>query len=85
MSQHQDKRAPVKVFRAGSIEAAVWEKDEQTRGGEPELEVRITRRYRDTKGWHHTTRFSPFELLSVAEVAKAAFRHLVVKERTPGQ
>ena len=73
-------KKPVKTFRAGGVEASVWE-NEAPEGGGTRRSVSVRKRYRDKQGnWKDSTTFFANDLPCLALVAQKAFEHLALNE-----
>jgi len=64
MTDTQGNSPPIKTFRAGQIEAAIWPQEKEQDGRTyVQHSVRIQKRYRDKDGnWQATEYFFPNEL-----------------------
>ena len=73
---------PVKKFKAGAVEAAVWLNEKKSGEKVTNVEsVTIARRYMDKAGqWQSTSSFSMNELPKVFLVANKAFEFLAISD-----
>ena len=73
---------PVKKFKAGAVEAAIWNNEKKAGDNVTTMEsVSIVRRYKDKAGqWQSTSSFSMNELPKVALVSKKAFEYLAMSD-----
>ncbi len=81
----EDKKRPMREFRAGSVRASIWI-DEKTRpdGSTYESEsVRIERRYKQDDEWLSTNRYYLRDLLNLWLVVVECLRFLRLRERDP--
>ena len=70
------KEPPVKKFRAGSVEAAVWKHEQADEEGKTMVQHSVTfqKSYRDKNGdWKHGESFFPSDLPKLVLVAQKAF------------
>ena len=81
MSQaNSPSNKPIKSFRAGGVEASVWENEAQEGGG-TRRSVSVRKRYRDKQGnWKDSTTFFANDLPCLALVAQKAFEFLALNE-----
>ena len=57
---------PIKVFRCGSIHAAIWREAKQISGNLVQTHtIRFTRSYKTNQGWKSTEVFYPDDLLKM--------------------
>ena len=80
------KRLPTKVFRCGSIEAAVWLFPKVRDGAVVDVaSVTITKSYKDPEDeeWKTTDFLYPDDLPKVAMVATEAYKYLRLKSPDP--
>jgi hypothetical protein len=84
--EQEEKRMakPIKKFRAGAIDASVWENKLEKGGREFEVfSVGIERRYKDkNEEWKGTNSFKVNDLPKVMLVAQKAYEFLSLKEGT---
>ena len=78
----QNKPPPLKSFRAGNVQASVWEnryeKDGETR---VRYSVRIQKRYqKDENEWEKTEYYFPEDLPKLELVTRKAFAFITLKE-----
>jgi len=73
---------PVKSFRAGGIEASIWENEIQQGGQQvTRHSVTIRKQYRDKDGnWKESSTFFPNDLPRLVLVAQRAFEHVALNE-----
>ena len=73
---------PVKKFKAGAVEAAIWKNEKKSGDKVTNVEsVSIVRRYKDKNSeWQSTSSFSMNELPKVALVANKAFEFLALSD-----
>jgi hypothetical protein len=81
-------RAPDKVLRAGSVEAAIWMEESVQEDGRAitRHSIRIQKRYRDESGnWKTTEYFQPAQIADLELVSRSAFAYCRLKdsENTP--
>ena len=71
---------PVKKFKAGAVESAIWKNEKKTGDKVTSVEsVSIVRRYKDQNNkWQSTSSFSMNELPKVSLVANKAFEFLAL-------
>jgi hypothetical protein len=77
---------PVKVFKAGAIEAAIFENEIQTGGKNIKLHrIVLQKRYKAADGeWKSTTSFDVNDAPKVELVVKQAYAWCVCKDRRDG-
>ena len=73
---------PVMEWQCGSVRMAMFSSETATeRQGYPVFTFRVERRYKNQKGdWHSSPNFSKRDLLDMAELCRAAYERLSVKE-----
>ena len=74
---------PIKVFRAGTAVAAIWQTKAPSDGrAVPQYSIRIQKRYRDDRSgqWKTTTYFRPDELPKLGLVVSRAYEFLTLRE-----
>lgn len=79
---------PVKTFRCGAIEAAIWLFPQVRDGAVVDIaSVTITKSYKDkeTDEWKTTDFLYPDDLPKLVTVATEAYRHLRLKSLDPGE
>ena len=76
MSEKTDKKKPVKTFRYGHVQAAVWRNTLRKNDREiARFSITVRKRYRDNNGnWKTTDHFFPHELGDVMHAAADADR-----------
>ena len=73
---------PVKRFKAGGVQASIWENVVKRDGREVVLAtVRIERRYKDGEQFRSTNGFDVRDLPRVRLVAEKAYEFLELRER----
>ena len=87
MSEQENNQhsPPIKTFRAGRVQAAVFE-NQVERDGETvtQKSVKINKRYKDKGGeWKSTANFYPDELGKLILVAQESNRFLNLRETDP--
>ena len=80
----QQNTPPIKSFRAGGIEAGIWQSTVQQGGRQvTQYSIRIQKRYRDDKGdWKPTDYYFSNDLPRLQLVAQKAFEFVALKEST---
>jgi len=78
-----EKPRPNQEFRIGHLKAAVWDvtDDDRVRSS-----IKFSRLYRDGEQWRSSGFFDVRDLLLLAELAQAVYRHrapVTVSEREP--
>jgi len=80
--EDQEKRMPVKKYRANGLVLNVWE-NEGNNGAYHSLTLQ--RNYKDSEGaWKTTTSFRMSDMPTLVELCSEAFREFGVKEWVPG-
>lgn len=79
------KQKPIKEFRIGGIQIAIWKNESEKNGGTVvQHSIRIQKRFRDDDGeYRDTNNYFPEELLKLALVATKAYEYIALKERNP--
>ena len=71
---------PIKVFRAGQINASVWAKEVEARGKTfTAYSVKIVKSYKDEKeyNWKETNNFNPQDIGKIQYVSQQAYEYLI--------
>ncbi len=74
---------PLKSFRSGAIQVAIWENEGTTREGQPEVykTVSFERRYKDKSGeWKGTNQLRVNDLPKATLILQKAYEYLVLTE-----
>lgn len=85
--ENETRKRPIKVFRCGSVKAAVWSFPKNKDGEMVQIpSVTITKSYKDkeTEEWKTTDFLNPDDLPKVVTVATEAYRHLRLESTDPG-
>jgi len=79
------KQKPIKEFRIGWIQVAVWKNESQENGKTiVKHSVRIQKRFRDEDGeYKDTNNYFPDELPKLALAVNKAYEFIALKERNP--
>jgi len=79
------KQKPIKEFRIGWIQVAIW-KNESEENGKTIVKhsIRIQKRFRDENGeYQDTNNYFPDELPKLSLAVSKAYEFIALKERTP--
>ena len=79
----ESSRMPLKSFRSGAIQVAIWENDGTSRDGQPETykTVSFERRYKDKAGeWKSTNQLRVNDLPKATLILQKAYEYLVLTE-----
>ena len=78
-----ETQKPIKVFRAGSVRASIWDNEVRLANGEiaDMPKVCVERRYKTDKDeWRSSNYFSVNELAKLQAVIRVAFDYLVLRQ-----
>jgi hypothetical protein len=82
--QDEARTRPVKVFRCGTVRAAIWANRRVMDNAVVEVHsVKISKSYKEDEQWRETTTFAAEDLPKVALVATEAYRFLRLRSEEP--
>ncbi len=83
--QNDPKNKPIKVFRCGAVQAAIWTNQRVIDDAVVEVHsVRIDKSYKEADEWKRTTSFAAEDLPKVAMIATEAYRFLRLRSSENG-
>lgn len=79
--EKKETKMPLKSFRSGAIQVAIWENEGQGRDGQPNTyqTVSFERRYKDKNGqWQSTNHLRVNDLPKASLILQKAYEYLVL-------
>ena len=82
--ENEVKKKPIKVFKCGSVKAAIWSDSKVINGDVVEVHsIKIDRVYKDGDTWAYTNLLNAEDLPKVALLANEAYKYLRMRYFEP--